>query len=110
VGNNKTTVEQPSSATAWLDLETVIRQLHASDLRADVQASDAGIQVWISDRLHRVHEERLFDRSRAALWREDSVALWLHQAALRLFPDNVYARKGMNRTSVDGGKSVDPHG
>ena len=45
MGNNKTTVEQPGSATAWLDLETVIRQLHASDLRVGVQASDAGIPV-----------------------------------------------------------------
>ena len=105
MGNNRTTVEQPGSATAPLDLETVIRQLHASDLRVGVQASDAGIQVWISDRLHRVREERLFDRSG-----EDSVALWLHQAALRLFPDNAYARKGMNRTSLDGRKSVDPDG
>ena len=110
MGNNKTTVEQPGSATAWLDLETVIRQLQASDLRVGVQASDAGIQVWISDRLHRVRAERLIDGSRSASWREDSVALWLHQAALRLFPDNAYARKGMNRTSVDGGKRVDPDG
>jgi hypothetical protein len=110
VGNNKTTVEQPSSATAWLDLETVIRQLQASDLKVAVQATDAGIQVWISGGLRRDREERLFDRSRSASWREDSVALWLHQAALRLFPDNAYARKGMNRTSVDGGKRVDPDG
>jgi hypothetical protein len=48
VGDNKTAVEQPSSATARLDLETVIRQLQASDLKVAVQATDAGIQVWIS--------------------------------------------------------------
>ena len=69
MGNNKATVKQPGSATAWLDLETVIRRLHASDLRVGVQASDAGIQVWISDRLHRVREERLFDRSRSVVER-----------------------------------------
>jgi hypothetical protein len=93
VGNIKTTVEQPNSASVSLDLETVVRQLHHSRLRVGIQTSDAGIQVWISDRLHRIREERLFKRASAESWQEDSAALWLHEAALRLFPGNAYARR-----------------
>jgi len=94
VTNNRTTVEQPGSATASFDLETVVRRLHDSDLRAGIHASDAGMQVWISDRLHRFREECLFEQGGAHLkWREDSAALWLHQAALRLFPDSAYTRR-----------------
>jgi hypothetical protein len=80
-------------ATVVLDLEAVLRQLHSNDIRVGIQAYDEGIQVWISDRLHRVREERLFKQSSAtSAWREDSAALWLHAAALRLFPDTAYAR------------------
>jgi CheY-like chemotaxis protein len=94
VTNDRTTVEQPGSATASFDLETVVRRLHDSDLRAGIHASDSGMQVWISDRLHRVREECLFEQAGAHLkWREDSAALWLHQAALRLFPDSAYTRR-----------------
>ena len=93
MGKNKAIAKPSNLSTAGLDLETVVRWLHDSDIRVGIQTYDEGMQVWISDRLHRVREERLFDRSRAASWREDSVALWLHQAALRLFPDNPYARR-----------------
>jgi hypothetical protein len=110
VGKNKATMWPPGAATAWLDLETVIRRLQASDLRVGVQASESGIQVWISDRLYRVREERLFHRSCLASLREDSVALWLHQAALRLFPDNAYAGMGRNEVGGSGRKSVGPDG
>ena len=110
MGKNNTTMWPPSAASAWLDLETVIRRLQASDLRIGVQASESGIQVWISDRLHRVRVERLFHRSRLASLREDSVALWLRQAALRLFPDNAYSGMGRNGAGVSGRKSVGLHG
>jgi two-component system, response regulator PdtaR len=52
------------------------------------------MQVWISDRLHRVRDERLFEQAGVHLtWREDSAALWLHHAALRLFSDSAYTRR-----------------
>jgi hypothetical protein len=82
-----------NQGTAGLNLELVVRLLHASDLRVGIQTYEEGIHVWISDRLHRVREERLFKRSGAtSAWRDDSAALWLHTAALRLFPDRPYAR------------------
>jgi hypothetical protein len=97
-------------ATVVLDLEAVLRQLHSNDIRVGIQAYDEGIQVWISDRLHRVREERLFKQSSAtSAWREDSAALWLHAAALRLFPDIAYARdfeaRGEAATVGVGGRS-----
>jgi two-component system, response regulator PdtaR len=100
VTNNRTTVEQSGSVRASFDLEIVVRRLHDSDLRAGIHASDAGMQVWISDRLHRVRDERLFEQAGAHLtWREDSVALWLHHAALRLFSDSAYTRRAQGMTA-----------
>jgi CheY-like chemotaxis protein len=94
VEKDKAAAEQPSSASPSLDLETVVRRLYDSALRVGIQASDAGMQVWISDRLHRVREERVFSEAgEHREWREDSAALWLHTAALRLFPDEAYARR-----------------
>jgi hypothetical protein len=37
-----------------LDLETVVRGLHSSDIRVGFQTFSGGITVWVSDRLHRV--------------------------------------------------------
>jgi hypothetical protein len=85
--------KQLNPAVAGLDLETVLRGLHDSDIRVGIQTSGEGIQVWISDRLHRVRTARMFEQSDAKpTWIHDSAALWLHAAALRLFPDSPYAR------------------
>src|SRR5258708_12198612 len=62
------------------------------------------MQVWISDRLHRVGEERMFSKAgEHREWREDSAALWLHKAALRLFPDKAYARRFRQAMIEEGG-------
>jgi len=93
VGKNKAIAKPSNLSTAGLDLETVVRWLHDSDIRVGIQTYDEGMQVWISDRLHRVREERLFDQSSANfMWMQDSVALWLHAAALRLFTDKGHVR------------------
>jgi|SRR5580700_8288609 hypothetical protein len=74
-----------------LDLETVIRQLHSSNTRMGFQTYSGGMLLWVSDRLHRVRAECLFDEA-SPLTPEDSAARWLHMTALRLFPDSNYAR------------------
>jgi hypothetical protein len=85
--------EQPNPAMAGLDLEAVVRGLHDSDIRVGIQTCAEGIQVWISDRLYRVRADGMFEQSGAKLtWVHDSAALWLHAAALRLFPGSPYAR------------------
>src|SRR4030088_740804 len=84
--------EQPNPAMAGLDLEAVIRLLHGRNIRVGIQTYGDGIRVWISDQL-RVREERLFKYSDAnSVGRDDSVALWLHAAALRLFTDKAHVR------------------
>jgi hypothetical protein len=106
VGKNKVIAKPSNPSTAELDLETVIRWLHVSDIRVGIQTYDDGMQVWISDRLHRVREERLFDQSSANfMWMQDSAALWLHAAALRLFPDNLYARRFRTGKIKDNGNA-----
>ncbi len=81
-----------------LDLETVIRQLHGSDIRLGFQTYRGGISLWVSDRLHRVRAERVFDET-SPLTPEDSAAGWLHITALRLFPDSDYARLASTSTA-----------
>jgi hypothetical protein len=106
VGENDVVTKQSNPSTARLDLETLVRRLHGSGIRVGIQTCDDSIQVWISDRLHRVRKERVFEPSIAkGMWGEDSVALWLHAAALQLFPDEAYARDfrtGMLEGSGDG--------
>jgi hypothetical protein len=68
--------------------------LHGSEIRAGIQTFEDGILVWISDRGYRVRTERVFEASRAmAIGPEDTAALWLHTAALRLFPGSTYAHQ-----------------
>jgi hypothetical protein len=91
-GKGAKIAEQPNPAMAGLDLEAVIRLLHGKNIRVGIQTYGDGIRVWISDQL-RVREERLFKYSDAnSVGRDDSVALWLHAAALRLFTDKAHGR------------------
>jgi hypothetical protein len=51
----------------------VISGLHSSEIRVGLQTFSEGIMVWVSDRLHRVRAERVFDNANP-LTIEDSVA------------------------------------
>jgi hypothetical protein len=82
-----------------LDLETVVRGLHSSDIRVGFQTFSGGITVWVSDRLHRVRADRVFDEANP-LTIEDSGALWMHSTVLQLFPDSKYAL-GYRRRAPD---------
>jgi hypothetical protein len=44
-----------------LDLDTVIRELHSSEIRVGIQTFSGGVVIWISDRSTRVRVERVFD-------------------------------------------------
>ena len=99
MGKNDVVAKQSDPSTAGLDLETLARRLHGSGIRVGIQTCDDGIQVWISDRLHRVHEEREFMEN---LWKEDSATLWLHAEALRLFPGSPYACDHLVMPTVSG--------
>jgi len=81
-----------------LDLETVIHQLHSSDIRMGFQIYQGGISLWVSDRLHRVRAERVFDEATPST-PEDSAATWLHRTALTLFPGSHYGRLASTSTA-----------
>ena len=86
-------VKQPKHGMAHLDLEAVILRLHRSEIRVGLQTAAEGVTVWISDQIHRVRADRVFTLPDAnSRWIPESVALWLHEAAVRLFPGSPYAR------------------
>jgi hypothetical protein len=79
------------------DLEYVLQQLHDSEINAGVQTFyDAGMRVWMGDELNGIQAETTINRTRAARlkWPEGFTAPdWLHETALRLFPDSKYAEE-----------------
>jgi hypothetical protein len=80
------------------DLERILQQLHDSEINAGVQTFyDTGMRVWIGDEVNGIRAETLFDRMgslpTARTWPERvTAASWLHETALRLFPDSLYAK------------------
>jgi hypothetical protein len=79
------------------DLERVLQQLHDSEINAGVQTFyDTGMRVWIGDETNGIQSETTIDRSGIAApsKRPDGVtaASWLHEVALRLYPDSKYAK------------------
>jgi hypothetical protein len=73
-----------------LDLDTVIRGLHSSEIRVGIQTFSGGILIRISDRSTRVRAERVFDDA-SPLTIDDTAVEWMHSTALREFPDSNYA-------------------
>jgi hypothetical protein len=87
-------VKQQKPVRAALDIGVVLRRLHSNNVRVGLSTFDRGVQVWISDRLHRMRADEVFMQSGAdATLIFDSAARWLHEAVLRLFPGSAYARQ-----------------
>jgi hypothetical protein len=82
---------------AVADLESILRQLHDSEINAGVQMFyDAGMRVWIGDEINGIQAETAINRTRATRlkWPEGlSAASWLHDAALHLYPDSKYSKE-----------------
>jgi hypothetical protein len=54
------------------------------------------MRVWIGDELNGIRDETTINRTAAARlkWPEGfTAASWLHEAALRLYPDSKYAKE-----------------
>jgi hypothetical protein len=81
-----------------LDLETVIRGLHRSEIRVGFQTFSGGIVIWISDRSTRVRAERVFDDA-SPMTIADTAVEWMHSTALRKFPDSNYAIQHRRETA-----------
>ncbi len=81
-----------------LELERILQQLHDSEINAGVQTFfDAGMRVWIGDESNGIQSETTINRAGAFAaprkWPEGvTAASWLHEVALRLYPDSKYAK------------------
>lgn len=73
-------------------LDRMIAALHDSDINVGMQSFCwCGFRVWIGDTLNGIKAEALVD-SRDQAWMTDgSIAQWLHECAIRLYPDSAYA-------------------
>jgi hypothetical protein len=78
-----------------LSLEKVIEALHDSEINVGMQSFfDCGLQVWIGDEMNGIRAKGRANRGTDKAWPDDgAVALWLHQAALSLFPQSGYAMR-----------------
>jgi hypothetical protein len=87
----------PAEAHPMADLEHILQQLHDSEINAGVQTFyDAGMRVGIGDEANGIQAETTINRTRAARlkWPEGlSAACWLHETALRLYPNSKYAKE-----------------
>jgi hypothetical protein len=81
-----------------LELERILQQLHDSEINAGVQTFyDAGMRVWIGDESNGIHSETTINRlgnfADPRKWPDGvTAASWLHEVALRLYPDSKYAK------------------
>ena len=82
-----------------LSLERVLRDLHDSEINAGLQTFyDAGMRVWIGDKANGIQSETTINRSGSFAaprkWLEGvTAASWLHEVALRLYPNSKYAKE-----------------
>ena len=85
--------------TRVANLEQVLQQLHDSEINAGVQTFyDAGMRVWIGDESNGIQSETTINRTGnfadPRKWPEGvTAASWLHEVALRLYPDSKYAKE-----------------
>jgi len=78
------------------DLEHILQQLHDSEINAGVQTFyDTGMRVWIGDEANGIRTDNRSDsqfRCSPQMAEGVTAASWLHEVALRLYPDSKYAK------------------
>jgi len=77
------------------DLERILQQLHDSEIKCGIQAEPpaGGITAWI-DYGDRTEKATFFGSNVGGFqdWPANSIATWLHETALRLYPESKYAK------------------
>jgi hypothetical protein len=78
---------------APLSLERVLQRLHDSGINAGLQSfCFTGLTAWIGDPRNGQEIEADLSPEKPGWGLDGSVAQWLHETALRLYPDSEYAR------------------
>jgi len=75
-------------------LETVIKDLYDSEITAGVQSYHPnGLRVWIGDQLNGLAASAHIAAEDAGWLIDGTAAMWLHEAAVRLYPTSEYAQR-----------------
>jgi hypothetical protein len=77
-----------------LRLDLVLQRLHDSKINAGLQTfAWQGLTAWIGDPINGKEAESVLGCGESGWGRPGSLAQWLHEAALRLYPDSEYAQR-----------------
>ena len=84
----------PSAGAPYRNLQRVLFDLLDSEINAGLRTFGcASFLVWIGDELNNFDAEAILVDKDAA-WADDgAIANWLHETAIRLYPDSDYARR-----------------
>ena len=75
-------------------LDQVVAALHDGEINVGMQSfCFCGMRVWIGDPLNGIQAEAAFGPKDKAWMTDGSIAEWLHETALRLYPDSAYAAR-----------------
>jgi hypothetical protein len=86
-------IEPVPAGAPWRSLQRVLRELLDSDINAGLQtfAFDS-FRVWIGDELNGFAAAAEITPKDAAWPDNSAVAHWLHETAIRLYPESDYAK------------------
>jgi hypothetical protein len=91
--NGESQVGERPEGGAPRDLETVLEELHDSEINAGLQTyNPAGLRVWIGDQLNGLDVSAHIGPHDGGWLSEGTVAQWLHETAIRLYPESDYAK------------------
>jgi hypothetical protein len=81
------------------DLNQVLRTLHDSEIIVGIQTlSDGGVRVWLGDEMNApITDTAIAPKGRK--WPDEDAARWLHETAIRLYPDSKYATERLGRVA-----------
>jgi hypothetical protein len=75
-------------------LETVLKDLHESEINAGLQTFHPdGLRIWIGDQLNGLTASAHMARGDRGWLVDGTIARWLHEKAVALYPDSDYARR-----------------
>jgi hypothetical protein len=76
-----------------MSLEIVLQRLQDNKINAGLQSfCFCGLTVWIGDPITRKMIEGSLGQNESGWRKAGSLGQWLHDGALRLYPDSDYAR------------------
>jgi hypothetical protein len=73
-------------------LQQVLREMHDGEINAGLQTfAWGGVRVWIGDELNGRAAEGTLTPQESPSGDDDAIAHWLHETAVRLYPNSEYA-------------------